>query len=147
MQITRLSDEQESLRSVVRDVLARSSSMAAVRQVVETEAGFDIDGWRTAGELGWLSLEVPEELGGSGQTTLEAAIVLKELGRVASPGPYLSQFVAVGGLLHPRASDGGRRWLPQLASGEVIPAVALGRITADGAPTTEIVASTTSDGC
>jgi alkylation response protein AidB-like acyl-CoA dehydrogenase len=82
--------EQKDLRSAVREVLADRSDEAAVRKVMESEAGYDTGLWaRLGGELGVLGLAVPEELGGAGGTLVDQAVVAEEFGAALLPGPVL----------------------------------------------------------
>ena len=61
------SEEQEELRKVVKAFLDDKSSEAAVRELMETEAGYDEAVWRQMGEqMGLQGLIIPEEFGGSG---------------------------------------------------------------------------------
>src|SRR4051812_16390509 len=114
MQILELTDEQASLRDVTRQVLAERSGPPQVRALADDPLGFDPELWRLGAELGWLGLEAAEHDGGSGQTFLETALVLQELGRTTTPGPYLSHLLAVAALSarpeHPRAAT----WLHRL---------------------------------
>lgn len=126
MQVTTLTDEQTALRDVTRDVLATESNPAAVRQLTESGTPFSEKLWTMAGELGWLGMEAPESAGGSGQTFYETSLVLRELGRATTPGPFLSQALVVAALNavpdHPVAAA----WLERLCSGEAKGAVAVG---------------------
>ncbi len=59
-------EDQETLRAAARAFLADNSSSAQVRQVMETELGYDPEVWRRiGGELGWTSVIVPEAYGGA----------------------------------------------------------------------------------
>jgi alkylation response protein AidB-like acyl-CoA dehydrogenase len=49
--------------------------------------------------LGWLGLELPEALGGAGATFAEAAVVLEEMGRATTAGPYFATAILGAGAL------------------------------------------------
>ena len=49
--------------------------------------------------LGWLGLEVPEALDGAGATFAEVAVVLEEMGRATTAGPFLATAVLGVGTL------------------------------------------------
>jgi alkylation response protein AidB-like acyl-CoA dehydrogenase len=138
MQVTTLSDEQQALREVCREVLEKESAPSQVRALTEAHEAYDPKLWRIAGELGWFGLEVPESLGGSGQGFYETALVLRELGRATTPGPYLSHLLAVAALNevvdHPFAADK----IGELAAGETVGAVLLGEMNRNGMAATSI---------
>ncbi len=146
MPIIELTDVQQALREVARDVLTDRSAPAQVRAWADDPHGFDPDLWLLAGELGWFGLEVSEALGGSGQGLLETSLLLRELGRTTTPGPYLSQSLAVTALLARTDHEAAGAWLPRLAAGEAIGAVGLGTLDQLGRPTIGITAASTPGG-
>ncbi|HPB46735.1 MAG TPA: acyl-CoA dehydrogenase family protein, partial [Microthrixaceae bacterium] len=76
------SEEQEELRKIVRDFLNAKSSEATVRELMETESGYDPAVWsQLAEQLGVQSLIIPEEFGGQGFGYVELIVVLEEMGR------------------------------------------------------------------
>jgi alkylation response protein AidB-like acyl-CoA dehydrogenase len=134
------SEEHEELRRAVRRFLADSSPMPAVRRLMETEAGYDPAAWSVmADQLGLQGLLVPEELGGSGSSFLEVALVLEEMGRVLCCSPYLSTALATGAVLASGDQGAASDLLPGIAAGETIATVALvedsGRFDLDGVAT------------
>jgi alkylation response protein AidB-like acyl-CoA dehydrogenase len=132
------SEEQEALRTSVRAFLEQKSPEAEVRRLMETDEGYDPAVWaQMANQLGLQGLAVPEELGGSGYTFRELAIVLEEMGRALLPAPFLSTAVlATGALLHSGDDGAMKELLPGLASGASIATLAVtedsGRWDADG---------------
>jgi len=132
MQVTALTDEQQALRDVTRDVLDTESPPSAVRVLTDGHTPVDDKLWRIGGELGWFGLESPESAGGSGQTFLETAIVLRELGRAAAPGPFLSQVITTAVLGSVPDHPISRSWLDRLCAGEARGAVVLGVLDAAG---------------
>jgi alkylation response protein AidB-like acyl-CoA dehydrogenase len=84
-----LTDDQQELQAVVRDVAEAECPTALVRAVAEDRAGGDVDAlWKTFVQLDWPSLTVPVDDGGMGLSAVELAITLEELGRVADPTPF-----------------------------------------------------------
>lgn len=132
MQITKLTAEQNALADVARGVLSKQSDPAHVRQLTETRQHYDRDLWKTAGQLGWHGLETPADRGGSDQTFLETSLVLRELGRATTPGPYLSQQLALHALNSQPEHPIARRWTEGLAQGDHIGAVILGTLDRQG---------------
>src|SRR5262245_55567280 len=120
------SDERDELRQVARRALEKESAPSAVRGVSEGEPGHGGALWRTMADLGWMGLGIPEALGGTGSGFEDQAVVLGELGRAVTPGPYLSTVVLGAGAL--LACDAGPRraeLLGTIAAGEVNRAVVL----------------------
>ncbi len=59
-----LTDDQEFFRDTTRKFLGSECPIPKVRELRSNEAGFEPDFWRQGAELGWMSMLVPEELGG-----------------------------------------------------------------------------------
>ncbi len=84
--------------------------------------------WEKAGAQGFLCLDVPEAYGGGGVDDFRYnAIVIAELARAGAPGVAFSVH---NDMVTPYIRDHGdeaqkRRWLPPMASGELIGAVAM----------------------
>ncbi|UCE84942.1 MAG: acyl-CoA/acyl-ACP dehydrogenase [Deltaproteobacteria bacterium] len=87
------SEDQEALRSAVRDFLARESPASHWRSLLEDERGFSDAVWNRLVELGWTGLLVPQEHGGLGLGLVDLVVVMEEMGRVPFPSPYLSSAV------------------------------------------------------
>ncbi|MBM4267683.1 MAG: acyl-CoA dehydrogenase [Deltaproteobacteria bacterium] len=120
-----LTADQELLAASARDFLAAESPPATVRRIVEDDAGVSPELNAKIAQQGWQGMLVPEEYGGQGLGVLDAAVVLTELGRFLTPTPFLSSAVLATTLLSIAASAAQRRrWLPRLASGEMLATVA-----------------------
>lgn len=96
--------EDEDLKSF-RDTSVRFlTSTAAVDELRRRQhdpVGHDAGYWRQAAELGWTSLLVSEEHGGgsiSGSGLSDLAVVAREVGRRAAPGPLVSTNVVAAAL-------------------------------------------------
>jgi alkylation response protein AidB-like acyl-CoA dehydrogenase len=120
-------DEQEILRSTVRDFLRLKSPESEVRRLMETNEGFDPDVWRQmAVQLGLQGLVVPEEFGGAGFGYLELIVVFEEMGRNLLCAPYFSTVAMATPLLMALDDDVARKQLlPRIADGSVMATVAL----------------------
>ncbi|MGV9900923.1 acyl-CoA dehydrogenase family protein [Streptomyces sp. NPDC003388] len=125
------SEEEEALRSAVRDLLTDHCDAAGVIARTESDTPHDLALWKSLADgMGLAGLLVPEELGGQGAGHREAAVVLEELGRAVAPVPYLtSAVVATEALL----ACGDEELLGRLASGRTIGVLAVGLHTAPGA--------------
>jgi alkylation response protein AidB-like acyl-CoA dehydrogenase len=123
-------DEQLALQEVARTALERECSPQLLRELAEDPTGTTAALWSTLVDLGWTSLLVPAELGGTGAGLLETCIVLEQMGRLPLPGPYFSS--AVAATLAAR-SLGETELLADLAAGTRRGTIALGE-QGHGAP-------------
>ncbi len=121
------SEEQDEFRSVLRRFFEERSALADVRKAFDSPDGFDRGLWkRMADELGLQGVHLPEEFGGQGFGFLELGIVLEEMGRSLLPGPFLASSVLSAAAIRSAGSaEEQAEWLPGIASGERIGALAL----------------------
>ena len=120
------SEEQEELRKIVRDFLNAKSSEAIVRELMETESGYDPAVWsQLAEQLGVQSLIIPEEFGGQGYGYVELIVVLEEMGRRLLCAPFFSTVALATNALLQSGDDAAKAdYLPGIASGETIATLA-----------------------
>ena len=69
------SPEQEMLRETVRGVVATTSPLSVVRELEDDPTGYSPELWKQLGHLDLIGLQLPEEYGGSGMTTLETVVL------------------------------------------------------------------------
>jgi alkylation response protein AidB-like acyl-CoA dehydrogenase len=118
--------DHEDLRRGLRAFLQTASSEQVVRQLMETEDGFDAETWRRlTQEFAVTALLVPEDLGGAGYGFAEMGVVVEEAGRALLVAPLLSTVLATYVLLGPVDDAVRKRWLPELAAGSTRGTVAL----------------------
>jgi acyl-CoA dehydrogenase len=93
---------------------------AAAKQV-------DRELWRKAGEVGLLCLSIPEEYGGGGGTFAHETVLLEEQARAGDDawGHVVHSGIVAHYLNSCGTEDQKRRWLPKLASGELVSAIAM----------------------
>ena len=116
------SDDQKFLKGEARKFLEARSPVSAVRAVLnDPGASYDKALWKAVAEQGWLGAAIPEAHGGLGLGRLELCVIAEELGRALAPIPFastvyfLAEAIMLGGSEAQKA-----RWLPRIASGEVI---------------------------
>ena len=115
------SPEQEMLRETVRGVLAATSPLSVVRELEDDPTGYSPDLWKQLAHLDLIGLQLPEEYGGSGMTTLESVVVYEEFGRAIAPSPHFVSSILSGGVLARSGSAAQKEaWLPGIVSGEAI---------------------------
>ena len=115
------SPEQEMLRETVRGVLATTSPLTVVRELEDDPTGYSPELWKQLAHLDLIGLQLPEEYGGSGMTTLESVVVYEEFGRAIAPSPHFVSSILSGGVLARSGSDEQKQaWLPAIVTGEAI---------------------------
>jgi len=134
--------EQEEFRSVLRRFLQEKSPPSAVRRLMESDAGWERDGWVELNhQLGLTGVHIPEAFGGQGFGFVELGIVLEEMGRALLCAPYFSTTVlAATAIMNAGSKAQQEALLPPIALGEVVATLAFtepnGRWDAAGIETT-----------
>jgi alkylation response protein AidB-like acyl-CoA dehydrogenase len=120
------SPEQDEFRSNLRRLLADVSPTKEVRRLMETDAGWERDGWRKLNEtLGLTALRIPEAHGGHGFGFGELGIVLEEMGRALLCAPYFATAVlATGAIMNAGTEAQKQALLPDIALGETVATLA-----------------------
>lgn len=116
-----LNETHEMLRDTVR-AFARDRIAPGAKERDDKEV-MDLDLFRSLAELGLLGVTLPEEYGGSGMDVRAATIALEEVG-YADAGLALSfgahAILTANNILHNGNEEQRRRYLPGMASGELI---------------------------
>jgi alkylation response protein AidB-like acyl-CoA dehydrogenase len=120
------SSEQDEFRSNLRRFLTDRSPAKEVRRLMETEAGWERDGWRHLNEtLGLTALRIPEAHGGHGFGFGELCIVLEEMGRALLCAPYFATAVlATGAIMNAGTEAEKQKLLPDIALGDTVATLA-----------------------
>ena len=113
------SSEQDEFRSNLRRLLADRSPTTEVRRLMETDVGYDRDGWRAINDaLGLTAIRIPEAYGGYGLSFGDQGIVLEEMGRALLCAPYFATAVlAAGAIVNAGTEAEKEALLPRVASG------------------------------
>ena len=117
--------EHELFRATVRRFIAR--------EITPFHADWEAAGmvprslWRRAGEAGLLCCDVAERYGGMGADFLYSTILIEEMARVGATGPtfYLQSDIIAPYLVDFGTEEQKQRWLPRMASGEVVAAIGM----------------------
>ena len=118
-----MSDDVQSFRKTVRQFIQREFVPQQARWREQHRA--DAQAWTKAGAIGMLLPDVPQEYGGGGGTFAHEVVVLDELGRAGVHfGSSIQSIVARYILIHGREEQ-KRHWLPRMARGEVVSAIAM----------------------
>ncbi|WP_046315560.1 acyl-CoA dehydrogenase family protein [Mycobacterium sp. UM_Kg1] len=110
---------QDELRQAVRGFLAATSDSAAVRRLMDSDAGYDATAWhRMASELGLHGIAVPERFGGAGAGNAELAVVFEEMGAALLCAPFFATVaMAIPAILGSADDDAVAEFVPSLADG------------------------------
>ncbi|HVW41202.1 MAG TPA: acyl-CoA dehydrogenase family protein [Amycolatopsis sp.] len=128
MQRRLFTPDHDAYREVVREFVVREVQPQIERW--DRERLIDRPVWRAAGKQGLIGLGIPEEYGGGGQPDYRyMVVVLEELLKVGAAA-LVSSFSLQDNIIVPYVKDLGteeqkRRWLPGMASGELIGAIAM----------------------
>jgi alkylation response protein AidB-like acyl-CoA dehydrogenase len=116
-----LNEQQEMLKTMARDFIAKECPMTSVRKLMADETGFSPELWKKMAELGWLGLVFPEEYGGTAMNFRDLTILLEEMGRTVLPSPFLSTLLLVGiPILDFGTKEQKNEILPKIAKGEIV---------------------------
>ena len=115
-----LTEDQESLREAFGELFEKESSTQRVRAAEPT--GYDEALWRLVAGSGVPLMAVAEEHSGGGAGLADLVVVVREAGRTLAPAPVVETAVAARLL---SGFDAGRALLADVATGDVLPTVAL----------------------
>jgi alkylation response protein AidB-like acyl-CoA dehydrogenase len=119
-------DDHRELARTARTLLEDRCSLREVRAVFEGPQPYDTDLWAAGAAMGWTGLTVPEEHGGLGLGYLELTLLAEELGRALAPIPLSSSvYLGTEAILLAGTPEQQARYLPRLASGELIATLAV----------------------
>ena len=121
-----LSEIQQMLKNSAREFLSQECPLTLVREMEEDERGHTDELWRQIAGLGWPGLAFPEQYGGTGGSFLDLAVLLEEIGRSLTPGPFFST-VVLGGLtvMDAGSEEQKRAILTRVCSGQLLMTLAL----------------------
>lgn len=115
--------------AMLYDMASRFLSEEIAPRYDEFEKAEKVDraSWEKAGAAGLLCASVPEEYGGAGGTYAHESTITEAIGHVGVDGFGIALHNAIVApyVLHYGSEEQKRRWLPKLASGELIGAIAM----------------------
>ncbi|WP_369214017.1 acyl-CoA dehydrogenase family protein [Streptomyces flavofungini] len=103
------------------------SEVAARREEFEQQHQVDREVWRAAGKLGLLCCSIPEEYGGGGGTFAHDLAVVEAQARLGETGwgNGVHSGIVAHYILAYGSEEQKKRWLPGMASGDLVGAVAM----------------------
>ncbi|MBA3812020.1 MAG: acyl-CoA dehydrogenase family protein [Caulobacteraceae bacterium] len=123
-----LTEEQSLLRDAARTWTQEKSSVSAFRNMRDAALplGYDPATFAEMAAMGWCGVIIPEEYGGSGFGYLGLGLILEETGRTLTASPLLATALAAASALVLGGSEAQkRRWLPGIATGDLVATLAV----------------------
>lgn len=113
-----LTSDQKMLAQTVRQFTKSKSPVERFRKLREAGVPWERDVWAHMGELGWLSVPFPEDVGGFGAGFVEVAIIAEGLGKTLVPEPFIAS-VVLGGMALLGAGNAAQheQWLSPMIDG------------------------------
>ncbi|CAN5177689.1 acyl-CoA dehydrogenase family protein [soil metagenome] len=123
--VTTLTDEQAALRDAVRELADERIAPRAAE--IDQSGEFPWDVVELLAQHDVLALSFPEEYGGLDGDLLTLSVVIEEISRVCATSGLIVAVHELGALplLIGGTDEQKRRWIPDLASGRMLPAFAL----------------------
>jgi alkylation response protein AidB-like acyl-CoA dehydrogenase len=117
-------ETQQMLLDSAERLMKAQATVEHWRARRELADGLDVQAWTQFGELGWLALPVPENVGGLGGGMEDVALLMIALGKGLSTEPYVSTAVLGGRILEQAGGERSQALLGQIAAGEARVALA-----------------------
>ena len=113
------SEEQAQLLEIAESFSRDKAPISTVRNLLDTDSGFDKDVWAEMANLGWLGIAIPEEFGGSGLSVAEVVTIVEPMGRMLLATPMISTTLAAQLLLDAGSAAQQADLLPKIAGGAI----------------------------
>ncbi|WP_446221274.1 acyl-CoA dehydrogenase family protein [Nocardia sp. IBHARD005] len=120
-----LDDDLDALRDMARSFCEKEIKPNMEKFIDQHHVDRDL--WNKAGELGLLCMSIPEEFGGGGGTFAHEAVLIEEQARIGdtSWGQTVHSGIVAHYVFAYGTDEQKRHWLPKMASGEVVGAIAM----------------------
>ena len=123
-----LNDDEKLLAESADGFFGEKAHITALRKLRDerSEDGIDRDLWAEMAAMGFAGVMIPEEHGGVDMGYMAAGLIAVEMGKNLTASPFLSSAVlAATGLKNAGSETQKSTWLPKIASGETIMALAV----------------------
>jgi len=123
-----LNEDEVMLRDTAEGFFAEKAPVKALRSLRDEgdETGFDRSLWKEMATMGFTGVVIEEDHGGVDMGFMAAGLIAEQMGRNLSASPFLSTAILAATALREGGSDEQKsQWLPKIASGDTIMALAL----------------------
>jgi hypothetical protein len=121
-----IAEDHRDLAEVARAFVTDRKALATARSMLEGEHERTPAFWEEMAKLGWLGLHLPEQYGGSGFGLPELVVVVEQLARTVTPGPFVPTVVASAVIATAGSPAQQAHWLPGLADGSSTASIGVG---------------------
>ena len=120
-----MDDDLDALRDLARTFCEKEVAPHSARFIEQHHVDRDL--WTRAGDLGLLCMSIPEQYGGGGGTFAHEAVLIEEQARIGDSawGAPLHSGIVAHYLLEYGTDEQKERFLPRLATGEMVGAIAM----------------------
>lgn len=147
--MTMLTEEQIILRDSARAWAQDHAPVSAFRKMRDSggEFGFDGKTFTAIADMGWTGVIIPEAYGGSEFGYRSIGLVIEELGRTLTAAPLIGSAVGAASAIMLGGTDAQKQtWLPGIAEGKMIAALAVDEGSRHDPENIATVATKTKDG-
>lgn len=147
--MTMLTEEQIILRDSARAWAQDHAPVSAFRKMRDSggELGFDGKTFTAIADMGWTGVIIPEAYGGSEFGYRSIGLVIEELGRTLTAAPLIGSAVGAASAIMLGGTDAQKQtWLPGIAEGKMIAALAVDEGSRHDPENIATVATKTKDG-
>ena len=122
-----LNEDEVMMRDMAQGFFAEKAPVKALRELRDNrdETGFDRALWSEMAAQGFAGIVVPEEHGGVDMGYLAAGLVAEQMGRNLTASPFFSTSILAATALKHGSDEQKAAWLPKIAEGQAIIALAL----------------------
>jgi alkylation response protein AidB-like acyl-CoA dehydrogenase len=119
-------EEQDLIATTARQYLEENIDIGRVRELMMSDEGFDRSLWKEMADLGWMGLTIADAHGGAGLGFPEVGVLLEEMGRLVTPGPFFASAILATTAIQVMGTESQcANLLPPLATGETVSSLAL----------------------
>ena len=118
----KLTEEQAMLKSMASDFLKNKFTKPVLKDIIAAEPGQppEPELYKEMAGLGWMGLIIPETFGGSGNSFLDLAVLLEEMGRACIPSAFFASVLLGAYPILEAGSDAQKKqYLPLISSGTI----------------------------
>jgi len=123
-----LNEDEKLLKESAEGFFKDKAPVASLRALRDerSETGFDKGLWQEMADMGFAGILIDEDHGGVDMGYMAAGLVAEQMGRNLSASPFISTAVlAVTALNQAGSADQKKAWLPKIAAGDTLMALAV----------------------
>ena len=123
-----LNEEQQFLKDTAKSFAEERTPVNHFRSLRDNKDSllWDKDTWKEMVNLGWAGILIPEEYGGSNFGLAGISVILQECGKTLTPSPlFATGVLGAYAISEYGTEDQKKKYLPQIANGEITTAVAI----------------------